>query len=153
MTELLPLASTLLDQIPHLLERTLKAEVSNNSLVNQCIDLKSQIKLLEQSIAKERQEQKRIREEISNIRGSGSSACEGDRRIAEDASLSSDPIILKRSGTGSVLDRGSQVSLRTKRKGVVFSDDVRIIKRVKVPPMDVKGGVPAIGINDSVCSS
>ncbi|KAL4245428.1 hypothetical protein ABKN59_009460 [Abortiporus biennis] len=143
MTELLPLASTLLDQIPHLLERTLKAEVSNNSLVNQCIDLKSQIKLLEQSIAKERQEQKRIREEISNIRGSGSSACEGDRRIAED----------KRSGTGSVLDRGSQVSLRTKRKGVVFSDDVRIIKRVKVPPMDVKGGVPAIGINDSVCSS
>jgi len=140
---LAPLAALIVCELPSLIERTLKYNVENNILENQIVVLQAQIDHAKKNIATERKTQRQLREKLKGVRGhcveetSMFSFSKGmslgsisipsireqpDQTMASQSTAASESLVLSE----------SPVSLRTKRKGIVFSDDVRIVKKAKL---------------------
>ncbi|THH28081.1 hypothetical protein EUX98_g6104 [Antrodiella citrinella] len=144
VVSLAPLAALIVCELPSLIERTLKYNVENNIIENQLVVLQSKIDNTKKNIAAERKTQRDLREKIKAIRG--------DRRVERSSIFSlSDEVPFGSTSIPSIRAQPDQsmvsqstatsqsmvlfespVSLRTKRKGIVFSDDIRIVKKVKL---------------------
>ncbi|TCD62437.1 hypothetical protein EIP91_006899 [Steccherinum ochraceum] len=154
---LAPLAATIVNELPALIERTLKYNVENNIIENQLVVLQAQIDAAKRNIAAERKTQRRTREKIRELKGHGdadestlsyvlllfnlvkagmfsndisipSILAQPDQSMVSQTSVASKSIVFS----------DSPVSLRTKRKGIVFSDDVRIVKKAKMTDTSAK---------------
>ncbi|KAK7677008.1 hypothetical protein QCA50_020037 [Cerrena zonata] len=133
-------ATTIVEQLPLLIECALRCDIENNHLQIECTKYRAIIQELENNISNERARQRSLREQIYTIRGIIESESPSPSIIASsDASIAT--VRTTSSGNSdtstslpSVLAglTGSPISLRTKRKGIIFSDDVQVFKKVKL---------------------
>lgn len=129
------LTTTIIAEVPTLFEDVMNQEISNSVMLDHCSELKNRIELTKESIENEREKQRQLRNHLLKIRGpitmSSRSISLGSVRSTQ-SSRSTDAED-RDSGVGleSFLSEGSPVSLRSKRKGVVFDDNMRIVKRAR----------------------
>ncbi|PSR76825.1 hypothetical protein PHLCEN_2v8206 [Hermanssonia centrifuga] len=111
-------------EVPSLtdIERVLILDAENNILQSQCSELKIHLEVMKRSIYHEREKQKGLNSRLARTRYSSSSL--HDRKWTPD---------IRDEYAELFLHDGSPVSLRSKRNGVVFSDELRLAKRTKLP--------------------
>ncbi|GJE93025.1 hypothetical protein PsYK624_091840 [Phanerochaete sordida] len=136
-SSLAALAGTLIDALPALLERGLRHDVENSILRDQCAELATRVALVREDIRLERAKQIAARAQIAKLRAGGVQA------KASSGKLKAASIMADAEGNTSedkendfvdisLVSEGSPISLRSKRKGRVFPDDMRIVKRMRL---------------------
>ncbi|KAI0094216.1 hypothetical protein BDY19DRAFT_1052109 [Irpex rosettiformis] len=127
------LATTIVAEVPVLIERTLKQDEENTLLQHQCAQLKVTIDDIQRRIDGERVKQHKLRIQLLRIRGPPSSRSGSIRELrtalqpSNLSTASPDDSI-----DGSFTLDGSPISLKSKRKGIVFDDNFRLPKRMRL---------------------
>ena len=81
------LATTIVAEVPVLIERTLAQDKTNDILQDQCNELKLQIEVVKSSISEERAKQHRLRVHLLRLRGPPPSKSASLRECASAPSL------------------------------------------------------------------
>ncbi|EKM52783.1 uncharacterized protein PHACADRAFT_198832 [Phanerochaete carnosa HHB-10118-sp] len=136
-TSLAALAFSITDGLPALLERSLRHDVENSILSDQCAELRGRTEHLQADIALERSKQAALRAQIFRVRAPAgvqkSSSTKELRTALVPRNTDADSVGDKENIVDvSLISEGSPISLRSKRKGRIFPDDMRIVKRMKL---------------------
>ncbi|OBZ74512.1 hypothetical protein A0H81_05158 [Grifola frondosa] len=131
-----PVVSGIVADIPTLIERTLKYEIECQTLGLLCDDLENQIERLKDRVNDERWKQDLLREEIAVIvrKRIGLSEPTAIPKPAEIFTFEfPHPVTARtrRSHRPKTVPQPA-MSVKSKRKGVIFADEVRITKRAKL---------------------
>lgn len=134
-TSLAALAAHIARALPAALELGLQQDLAAGVLRDQCAELAARVQLAHADAALERAKHAALRARLARLRREGPGCQEGPAP-AGVASCGTDETggeaDKENAANLSLVSDGSPISLRSKRKGRVFPDDMRIVKRMRL---------------------